>query len=74
MLIGFILGVLVTIAGAYAYDSNTGRAANGLSANAAGDQPPVVNWNVVNDDWQNFQSTVRTKTEGLERALKRHTG
>ncbi len=43
MLLGFILGVLVTIAGAYAYDSNTGRAANGLSASDAGGQAPVVN-------------------------------
>ncbi len=74
MLLGFILGVLVTIAGAYAYDSDTGRAANSLSASDAGGQPPVVNWNVVNDDWQNFQATVRAKTEDLERALKRHTG
>ncbi len=74
MLIGFILGVLVTIAGAYAYDSNTGRAANGLPASAAGGQPPVVNWDVVNEDWQNFQATVRAKTEDLERTLKRHTG
>ncbi len=74
MLLGFILGVLVTIAGAYAYDSDIGRAANGLSANDAAGQPPVVNWKFVDDDWQNFQATVRTKTQDLERILKRHTG
>ncbi len=70
MLLGFFLGVVVTIAGAYAYDSATGRAANGLSASAAGGQPPVVNWGVVDDDWQNFQAVVRAKAENLQKRLK----
>jgi hypothetical protein len=74
ILLGFILGVLVTIAGAYAYDSQTGRAPHGLAADAAGGQAPMVNWDVVNEDWQNFQATVRTKADDLERSLKRHTG
>jgi hypothetical protein len=69
-LLGFILGVMLTIAAAYGYDSSTGRAANGLSASAAGGQAPMVNWNVVSDDWQNFQTTVRIKAENLERKLK----
>ena len=50
-LFGFILGVVVTIAGAYLYDSSTGRAANGMSPTAAA---PMVNWNVVTDDWHSF--------------------
>jgi hypothetical protein len=74
MLFGFILGVLLTIAGAYAYDSNSGRAANGLSASAAGGQPPVVNWDVVNNDWRNLQAVVRAKAEDLQKRLKEHTG
>jgi hypothetical protein len=74
VLLGFILGVLVTIAGAYEYDATTGRAGNGLSANAASGQAPMVNWNVVDDDWQNLQTTVRAKAETLERTIKRHTG
>ncbi len=73
-LLGFILGVLVTIAGAYEYDSTTGRAANGLSANAAAGQAPMVNWNVVSDHWENLQTTVRAKAENLEQTIKRHTG
>ncbi|MFY9692171.1 MAG: hypothetical protein WBF24_06885 [Xanthobacteraceae bacterium] len=73
-LLGFILGVLVTIAGAYEYDSTTGRAANGLSANAAAGQAPMVNWNVVSDNWENLQTTVRAKAENLEQTIKRHTG
>jgi hypothetical protein len=74
MLFGFILGVLLTIAGAYAYDSNSGRAANGMSATAAGGQPPVVNWDVVNNDWRNLQAVVRAKAEDLQKRLKEHTG
>ena len=50
-LFGFILGVMVTIAGAYLYDSSTGRAANGMSTTASA---PMVNWNVVTDDWHAF--------------------
>ena len=65
MLFGFILGVLLTIAGAYAYDSNSGRAANGRSATAASGQPPVVNWDVVDNDWHNLQAVVRAKAEDL---------
>ena len=70
VLLGFILGVALTIVGAYEYDSSTGRAANGLSANAAGGQAPMVNWNVVGGDWQNLQANLRTKAENLERKLK----
>ena len=74
MLLGFILGVLVTIAGAYVYDNQTGRLDNGLSSNAAGGQAPMVNWNVVSDDWRNFQADVSTQARRLEDSLKRHTG
>jgi hypothetical protein len=70
VLLGFILGVALTIAGVYEYDSATGRAANGLPATAAGGQAPMVNWNVVSDDWQNL----RVKAENLENKLKGHTG
>jgi hypothetical protein len=74
ILLGFILGVVVTIAGAYEFDSVSGRVPNGLSANSAAGQAPMVNWNVVSDDWQNLQTTVRVKTENLEQTIKRHTG
>jgi hypothetical protein len=74
VLLGFILGVALTIAGVYEYDSTTGRAANGLSASSAGGQAPMVNWGVISDDWQNLQTVVRAKTENLEQKLKQHTG
>jgi hypothetical protein len=71
ILLGFILGVAVTILGVYEYDSSTGRAGNGLSA---GGKAPMVNWDVVSDDWHNFQSGVRSTTDSIERKLKQHSG
>lgn len=74
ILLGFILGIIVTVGGAYEYDVNTGRAANGLTASTSGAQAPLVNWNVVTNDWQNLQAQVRLQTENLEHTIKRHTG
>jgi hypothetical protein len=73
-LLGFILGVVLTVAGAYVYDSSTGRAPNGLAPTAASGRPPMVNWDVVSNDWQNLQASVRSTTDDLEKTLKRHTG
>jgi hypothetical protein len=73
-LLGFILGVIVTIAGAYAYDSQTGRSINGLSSASADGRAPMVNWDVVTDDWTNLQAHMRAKAEDLEKTIKRHTG
>jgi hypothetical protein len=70
-LFGFILGAVVTIAGAYLYDASTGRAANGLSPTATA---PMVNWNVVTDDWHSFSTGVQNTASDLENRLKGHTG
>lgn len=74
MVLGIILGVILTIAGAYAYDSSTGRAPNGLPPTAAGGNPPLVNWDVVDEDWTTFKANVRESADNLEKRLKRHTG
>jgi hypothetical protein len=74
LLLGFILGIIVTIGGAYEYDASTGRADNGLSAGTTGAQAPLVNWSVVNDDWHNLRTQVHLQTENLEQTIKRHTG
>lgn len=74
VLFGFILGVIVTIASAYTYDAQTGRTTNGLTSADAGGRAPVVNWNVVDDHWTNFQADMRAKAEDLEKTIKRHTG
>jgi hypothetical protein len=74
MLFGLILGVILTIAGAYAYDSSTGRAPNGLSTTAAGGQAPMVNWDVVSEDWHQFRNSVQNSADNIEKSFKRHTG
>ena len=74
LLLGVVLGVLLTIGCAYEYDTATGRAANGLSATAADGKAPMVNWDIVSGDWQNFQAGVRKTSDGLERLVKPHTG
>jgi hypothetical protein len=65
--LGFILGVVVTICGAYLYDAATGNAGNGMSAS---NQAPMVNWNVVNNDWQTFESNIRATADNLEHTIK----
>ena len=74
MLFGIIIGVFLTIAGTYAYDSTTGRAPNGLASTAAGGQAPMVNWDVVGSNWSLFKTRVSESADNLERSLKRHTG
>lgn len=68
--IGFILGVVLTIFFAYVYDVATGRAGNGLMADAANGQAPMVNWNVVGSDWYSFQSHVRETADNIQRSFK----
>ena len=67
---GFILGILVTVGGAYLYDASSGRAVNGLSPTA---NAPMVNWNVVSDDLHAFTTGVQKTANDLETRLKRHT-
>jgi hypothetical protein len=70
VLLGFILGVFVTVFGAYMYDAGTGNAANGMSVS---NQAPMVNWSVVKSDWQIFEDHVRATADNLERSIKQHT-
>ena len=73
-LIGFILGVIVTVFGAYLYDSGTGRTVNGLAATAASGAAPLVNWDVVGDHWDNVQAKVHDAASNIEQSFRRHAG
>ena len=42
ILLGMILGVLITVGATFVYDSNTGRVANGLTVASAEGHPPMV--------------------------------
>jgi hypothetical protein len=74
ILLGVILGVFLTVAGAFAYDSVTGRVPNGLPPSAAGARPPMVNWDVVGDNWHGLRVNVRELGANLERGWKKISG
>ena len=74
ILLGMILGVLLTVGGAFAYDSATGRVPNGLQTSAAGGHPPMVNWDVAGDNWHGLQVSLREMGVEIERGWKKLTG
>lgn len=58
--LGIILGVFITIAGAYIYDSMTVGTAVATAQAPAGDvTKPMVNWDVVDRNWRLFTDRVR---------------
>jgi hypothetical protein len=64
LLFGIILGALLTIGGAYLYDSHNAISASNATASL---QRPLVNWDVVNTKW--LRLTERARTE-----WSRHAG
>jgi len=50
-LLGMVLGALLTVAGAYAYDGYTLR--NDVGAR------PMVNWDVVRTNWDGVEASLR---------------
>jgi hypothetical protein len=73
-LLGFILGVGLTVAVAFAYDSATGRAPNGLQPASAGGNAPMVNWDVVGNDWHGLEVQLQDAGQHIERGWKRLVG
>ena len=59
LLIGIILGALLTVGGAYIYDSH--NALDATNSPTAAAQRPLVNWDVVSVKWDHF--TTRAKSE-----------
>jgi hypothetical protein len=57
VLIGIILGAVLTIGGAYLYDSQTGGGANASAAT----QRPMVNWDVVSTKWNHLTDRARAE-------------
>ena len=64
--LGIIIGVFLTIAGAYVIDSvNTGPAVAGADTTTA---RPMVNWDVVDHNWHAFTQSVRVGWNRLTKA------
>jgi hypothetical protein len=74
MLLGIILGILITVCAAFVYDSSTGRAANGLTVASADGHAPLVNWDVASHDWDGMKQRLRDVAVDVERGWKRITG
>ena len=58
VLIGIILGALLTVGGAYLYDSHNALSATGTSASV---QRPMVNWDVVGTKWNRLTERARVE-------------
>ena len=60
VLIGIILGVTLTVGGAYLYDSHSAAAANPSNI-----QKPMVNWDVVSIKWNHLTERARAEWSRL---------
>jgi hypothetical protein len=58
VLIGIILGAVLTVGGAYLYDSHT---VPGAGTSSAGAQRPMVNWDVVGTKWNHLTERARAE-------------
>ena len=58
LLLGIILGGILTVGGAYLYDSHNSLAAANAPANV---QRPMVNWYVVDSNWNRFTTRARAE-------------
>jgi hypothetical protein len=57
---GLVVGVLLTVAVTYLIDASSGTTTTTGSATAQIEQQkPLVNWDVVDKDWQSFTRGVR---------------
>jgi len=57
VLIGILLGVTITVGGAYLYDSHNAVTA----ANANSLHRPMVNWDVVSSNWHRLTERARAE-------------
>lgn len=69
LLLGIILGAILTVGGAYLYDSSHALSAANTTASA---QRPLVNWDVVNTKWDHLAERARAEWNRL-RAGTRET-
>ena len=61
LLLGMILGVVLTIGAAYVRDSGTSTDSAGVPAI----ERPMVNWDVVGENWRQLSAKVREQFNRL---------
>jgi hypothetical protein len=69
ILLGMILGVLITVGAAFVYDSSTGRVANGLTVHQPTGTHP---WST--GMWDGMKQELRDVAVDIEKGWKRITG
>ncbi len=62
VLIGIILGAIITVGSVYLYDSNTAVANSGATSSL---QRPMVNWDVVGNKWNRLTERARAEWSRL---------
>jgi hypothetical protein len=62
--LGIIVGILLTVGGAYLYDSVTPSAETTGSVASSSDRP-MVNWDVVDNNWSRWTSQLRQEWHKL---------
>ena len=62
LLLGIVLGAFLTIGGAYLYDSHNALDAANSPASV---QRPMVNWDIVNTNWQHLTEKARSEWSRL---------
>ena len=74
--LGMILGAILTVVGAFSYDLVTGKAVimADTGANAASDQRPMVNWDVVGRNWQSLETNFREMVARVHEQWSRRSG
>ena len=76
VLLGMILGAVITVSGAYAYDVLTGRVVNvpDTAANVTVDSRPLVNWDVVGKQWQSLETNIREMAQRVHEQWTKRSG
>jgi hypothetical protein len=74
LLLGIILGAVMTIAGAYCYDVLTGKAVTPSDTAAVSDNRPMVNWDVVGKNWQSLQTSLRGMADRVQEQWSKRSG
>jgi hypothetical protein len=58
LLLGIVVGVILTIGFAYLYDASNSQPSK-AAAQTSVEQRPMVNWDVVDRNWQSLTTGVR---------------
>lgn len=64
LLLGILIGVFLTVGGAYFHDASSGALATRNADSTLGAKP-MVNWDVVSENWRVFEGNVRRSLDKI---------